>query len=1398
MKIFYPGFLRGSCLAGLLLLVLSFALQAQGPGNESVRISRISDAIEGGTQARFRVSLYYPKAITEDVTVQFTVSGTATVNTDYTIQGASSPNTLVIPAGSIEQYVNIVSSNDGVIEGPESVTIQLNSAQSASRNFPIDQTTATIAIIDANSASSTPLQIIAGTNGSEPALSCMFTVKLAGVATSAWPVTVGYAVSGTARSGDDYRIGTIVIPANMNSVNVVLSVQDDQVIESDEEVVIQLLSGSATDGGGNAFIFPPDPVNENISVTIGDNDAMPANMVLSLQKQSDAAEPSTHGGFSIALPVGYVAERPMLLNYTLQGTATRDVDYTFTKQSIPGYTNSDLLPVTVTDDALVEATETVTLTLTNGTIGNNMTFTPGNNNVSLNIADNDAAPTVTHVAVPIPGYYREGQLLDFRVTFSENVVVTVVGGVPSLSVVIGNSTVKADFISGTSTNVLLFRYIVQSGNIDMDGINLIPTLELNGGTIESAIGANASLALNNIAPLNGVFVNTLSPAVALTGTPSLNSSWTMSITFSEAVTGFSIGDLQVANAVLSNLTTLNNIIYTVLVTPVAEGPVSLHLPAGQAQNIGGNGNTASNTINYNYDPSPPEVTLVGVPANGYYKAGQTLNFTVRFNENLIVNGTTATLPVIIGSTTVQAAYTGGPGSDALQFSYTVQQGDHDMDGISLGGALQLNNSTIRDAAGNDVVLTLNNVGNTNNVFVNTTVPTVTLNGNPPAQGPWTMNITFSEAVTGFTLNDIEATNATVSNLATADNITYTVLVTPGATGSVTLRVPADAAVNIGDNGNAASNTINYTLDAAPPVVSGVLGPQDGYHKAGATLIFPVAFNEKVIVTGNGLYMPLTIGATTVRAAYSGGSGTEILQFRYVVLDGQMDMDGITLGSALVLNGSTLKDEAGNNAILTLNNVADFSGVFVNTAHPTVSISTNASARVNAPFPIQVTFSEAVTGFIATDLQVTNGTASNLQTSNNINFTALITPTASGTVTIQLPADRAVNIGDNGNRLSNTLTVTADLTPPLITAAQQFQILQNSTPGTAIGTIQGSDASGILQNWAITNDPTNGAFALNAATGALTVNNTNLLNQQAGQTVTLQVQVTDGLNTSAVTAVQVKVLPVNAAPTLDPIANMRLCATTTAQTITLTGASAVEPTQTYTLSATANQDYFDALTVTNNGVLQYRLKAGVNSGQATITVTIQDNGGTANGGIDKAQRSFTVTVLPLPELTIQSDKGTTVSKGDVVRLTATGGTSYQWDNAPGIVSGAETATLTIRPQQNAAYRVSVENAAGCSVEGSIAISVVEDFKVDATNILTPNGDGKNDRWVVRNIDSYPNNEVKIFDRAGRLVYQRRNYNNEWDGRLNGQPLAEGAYYYILTINNGARTAKGAITIIRDRY
>jgi gliding motility-associated-like protein len=352
-------------------------------------------------------------------------------------------------------------------------------------------------------------------------------------------------------------------------------------------------------------------------------------------------------------------------------------------------------------------------------------------------------------------------------------------------------------------------------------------------------------------------------------------------------------------------------------------------------------------------------------------------------------------------------------------------------------------------------------------------------------------------------------------------------------------------------------------------------------------------------------------------------------------------------------------------------------------------------------------------------------------------------------------------------------------------------------GTVAGTATATDASGTVQNWAIATDGSAGALQISTA-GVITVKNTSLLNALVGTDVSLSLTVSDGLNTSAPVPVIVRVVFVNQPPTLDVISNVAICKDVQTHTIQLSGASATEPGQTYTITATSTSNIFDVLSVGAGNVLSYRLKADAAAGAATVAVTIRDNGGTTGGAVDSLRRTFTITVNAPPLITITSDKGASVSKGDIVKLTATGGSTYVWTAADGIISGQRSAVLEVKPQANTSYEVTAASAAGCTATASFALSVVADFKVDAVNILTPNGDGRNDRWVIRNLDSYPDNEVKIYDRAGRLIYSRRNYSNDWDGTVNGSPLAEGTYYYILTIQNGAKTATGYITIVRDRY
>lgn len=86
---------------------------------------------------------------------------------------------------------------------------------------------------------------------------------------------------------------------------------------------------------------------------------------------------------------------------------------------------------------------------------------------------------------------------------------------------------------------------------------------------------------------------------------------------------------------------------------------------------------------------------------------------------------------------------------------------------------------------------------------------------------------------------------------------------------------------------------------------------------------------------------------------------------------------------------------------------------------------------------------------------------------------------------------------------------------------------------------------------------------------------------------------------------------------------------------------------------------------------------------------------------------------------------------------------------------------------------------------------------ANNMITPNGDGVNDTWVVKNIKLYPNNELKIFDREGRVVFSVFGYDNSWDGMFNGNPLKEDTYYYILTIDSGKSRKTGFISIVKEK-
>ncbi|TDS63617.1 gliding motility-associated C-terminal domain-containing protein [Myroides indicus] len=89
-----------------------------------------------------------------------------------------------------------------------------------------------------------------------------------------------------------------------------------------------------------------------------------------------------------------------------------------------------------------------------------------------------------------------------------------------------------------------------------------------------------------------------------------------------------------------------------------------------------------------------------------------------------------------------------------------------------------------------------------------------------------------------------------------------------------------------------------------------------------------------------------------------------------------------------------------------------------------------------------------------------------------------------------------------------------------------------------------------------------------------------------------------------------------------------------------------------------------------------------------------------------------------------------------------------------------------------------------------------------NLVTPDNDGKNDYFIIENINRFPNNKVEIYNRWGGRVYETTNYNSRdnvfrgySDGRVTvnkGSKLPTGTYFYIVTYEykneNGSRMIK----------
>jgi gliding motility-associated-like protein len=111
-----------------------------------------------------------------------------------------------------------------------------------------------------------------------------------------------------------------------------------------------------------------------------------------------------------------------------------------------------------------------------------------------------------------------------------------------------------------------------------------------------------------------------------------------------------------------------------------------------------------------------------------------------------------------------------------------------------------------------------------------------------------------------------------------------------------------------------------------------------------------------------------------------------------------------------------------------------------------------------------------------------------------------------------------------------------------------------------------------------------------------------------------------------------------------------------------------------------------------------------------------------------------------------------------------------------------------------YAVDVTDGSGCQQSYEVTLGVKGYDCLRIYEIITPNGDGSNDTWKLRNAELYPDAEIFVYTRWGKLVYHSRNATDEWDGTFNGRLLPNDSYHYVIHLNDGSEPRTGIISII----
>jgi Ca2+-binding RTX toxin-like protein len=650
------------------------------------------------------------------------------------------------------------------------------------------------------------------------------------------------------------------------------------------------------------------------------------------------------------------------------------------------------------------------------TAGNTAVITGAATNPAGTLQIDTTASTVSSVTTSGAGISSGagtvgvGTVVTLTVNFSENVLVTTTAGTPTLTL---NDGGTATYTGGSGSSTLAFNYTVAAGQNTAD--LTVTALNLNGGTIKDVAGNTAVVTGAAVNPAGILVVDGTAPTVSsVTTSPGsgnviLGQVVTLTVNFSESVIVNSSGgtptlalnDGGVAAYSGGSGTGALTFSYTVAAGQSTSDltVTALNLNGGTIKDAGGNAAVVTGAVTNPagilvVDGNAPTATSIAATGtgitsgSGILNAGKVVTLKATLNEaaTVVTTGGTPSLALSDGGA---ATYTSGSGTTVLTFTHTVAAGQNTPD-LTVTG-LNLNGGTVKDAAGNTAVITGNPTGT---LQIDTTSPginSVATSGTGITAGTGVLNagkvvtltVNFSENVTvvttggtpTLTLSDGGTATYASGSGTSALTFNHTVAAgqnTPDLTvtalnlnGGTIKDAAGNAAVVTGASTNPAgtlqidtvASTVGSVVASGTGITSGT-----GSLNAGKVVTLTANFNETVVVVGGTPTLTLNDGGV---ATYTGGSGTSALAFNYTVAAGQNTADLAV--TAFNLGTATIKDVAGNTAVVT-GAVTNPAGTLkIDTTTPTVSsvvtsgpgiTSGSGTLGVGAVVTLTVNFSEA--------------------------------------------------------------------------------------------------------------------------------------------------------------------------------------------------------------------------------------------------------------------------------------------------------------------------------------------------------------------------------------------------------------------------------------------------------